>query len=75
MIPFDDLATRPEEIMLEVMKFLGVRVDRRYVDRSVRNPVNPTEGSKIPPQYRAFLDELLRDDFAKLKERFGLSWP
>lgn len=75
MIPFDDVASRPEEIMLEVMRFLGVRAHRRYIDGSVRNPVNPTEASKIPPQYRVLLGDLFRDDFAKLKERFGLSWP
>ena len=71
---FDDIATRPEALMLDVMRFLGVRADPRYIDPSVRSPVNPTERTRIPDQHRRFLEELLTDDLAKLKERFGLSW-
>ena len=72
---FDDIATRPEEFLLDVMRFLGVDADRRYIDASVRNPVNPTESGRIPEQYRKLLEDLLRDDLARVKERFGLSWP
>ena len=72
---FDDIATRPEEFLLDVMGFLGVDADRRYIDASVRNPVNPTESGRIPEQYRKLLEDLLRDDLARVKERFGLSWP
>jgi hypothetical protein len=71
---FDDIATRPEELLLEVMRFLGVRSERRYIARGVRNPVNPTEAARIPEQHRRFLEELLRDDLRKLNDRFGLSW-
>ena len=72
---FDDIATRPEELMLDVMRFLGVRAERGYIDPSVRSPVNPTEATRIPPQHRRFLEDLFADDLAKLKARFGLSWP
>jgi hypothetical protein len=72
---FDEINTRPEEFLLEVMRFLGVDADRRYVDRSVHEPVNPTAPMPIPPQYRAFLADLFKEDLAKLKVRFGLSWP
>jgi hypothetical protein len=75
VIPFDDIATRPEEVMLDAMRFLGVRADRRYIDPSVRSPVNPTEGARIPQQYRALLSDLFKKDFEQLKARFGLSWP
>ncbi|MFQ5666663.1 MAG: sulfotransferase domain-containing protein [Candidatus Binatia bacterium] len=71
---FDDIASRPEELLLDVMAFLGVRSDRRYVDAGVRKPVNPTSPSEIPPQHRRFLEELLAQELAHLKERFGLSW-
>ena len=74
VIAFDDIGTRPEEVMLEVMRFLGVRADLRYLDRSLRSPVNPTEADQIPPQFRAFLWELFKNDLARLKERFGLEW-
>jgi hypothetical protein len=71
---FDDIDVRPEELLLAVMDFLGVRSDRRYVSRQVRERVNPTAASKIPDRYRRFLDELLQDELTRLRERFGLSW-
>jgi hypothetical protein len=71
---FDDVYLRPEALLLEVMHFLGVAADRRYISEAVREPVNPTESSKIPEQHRRFLEELLHDDVRNLRERFGLSW-
>jgi Arc/MetJ family transcription regulator len=71
---FDDIATRPEALLLEVMRFLGVSADRRYVSDAVRTPVNPTAASRIPEAYRRLLEELLRDDVRHLRERLGLSW-
>jgi Arc/MetJ family transcription regulator len=71
---FDDVDARPEALLLEVMSFLGVSSDRRYVSNAVREAVNPTAASRIPGHYRAFLEELLQADIAHLEERFGLSW-
>lgn len=71
---FDDIDRDPEALLLEVMSFLGVTSDRRYISADVRKPVNPTATTKIPQRYRQFLQELLKDDMAKLEERFGLSW-
>ncbi|HUI25442.1 MAG TPA: sulfotransferase domain-containing protein, partial [Candidatus Kryptonia bacterium] len=71
---FDDVDARPEALLLAVMTFLGVTSDRCYVPREVSEPVNPTGASQIPDRYRRYLDDLLKDDIAKLKERFGLSW-
>ena len=48
--------------------------ERRYIDPKVRNPINPTESTRIPDQYRCFLEDLFKDDLRKLQERFGLSW-
>ncbi len=72
---FDDIDTRPEALLLEVMSFLGVTSARRYIGAEVSQPVNPTGASKIPDRYRRFLEELLREELADLRERFGLSWP
>jgi len=72
---FDDIASRPEVLLLEVMSFLGVASDRRYIGDLAREAVNPTASSKIPEQHRRFLEDLLRPDIDSLRERFGLSWP
>jgi len=71
---FDDIARRPEELLLEVMAFLGVRSGRKYISAAARNPVNPTEGTPVPEEYRRFLEDLLRDEIRAMRERFGLSW-
>ncbi len=71
---FDDVDTRPEALLLEVMSFLGVKSDRRYVSEEAQKPVNPSGGSRIPERYRRLLEQLLEDDIAQLRERFGLAW-
>jgi hypothetical protein len=71
---FDDIDSRPEALLLEVMSFLGVTSDRRYVSSAIGEAVNPTPSSQIPDRYRRFLEELLKDDIARLEQRFGLCW-
>jgi hypothetical protein len=72
---FDDIALRPEALLLEVMQFLGVRSDRRYIPADVRATVNPTAESRIPPAYKEMLEEILRPQIEQLRQRFGLVWP
>jgi hypothetical protein len=71
---FDDISVRPEDLLLEVMEFLGVDADRRYFGAAVRQAVNPTAGETVPEKHRRFLEELLAADLAKLHERFGVTW-
>ncbi len=71
---FDDIGRRPEDLLLEVMAFLGVASDRRYVSPAARKPVNPTAGEPVPDEYRRLLEDLLREEIRALRERFGLSW-
>lgn len=72
---FEDVQAQPERLLLEVMSFLGVSSNRRYLGNNVRESVNPTVGTRIPEQYRRFLEDLFAPDLAKLQDRFGLSWP
>lgn len=72
---FDDIGARPEALLVDVMHFLGIDADRRYVDRSVRSPINPTESRGMPAQYRRILEDVLGDAVSGIKERFGLAWP
>lgn len=72
---FDDIAFRPEELLLQVMRFLGVRAAPKYVRADVRAPVNPTSSSGVPERYRRVLEDLLAADLAALRDRFGWTWP
>jgi hypothetical protein len=71
---FEDVTQRPEEFLLEVMSFLGVRSDRRYIGNDVREQVNPTASSNIPDEYRTHLESLLHDDIAAAKAKFKVQW-
>jgi hypothetical protein len=71
---FDDVDTRPEALLLEVMSFLGVKSDRWYISEEARKPVNPTGARRIPERHRRLLEQLLKEDITKLRERFGLAW-
>lgn len=71
---FDDITAQPEALLLRVMSFLGVTSDPRYIDRAVRESVNPTAKSEVPEHYRQFLAELFKDDLENVRRRFGLSW-
>ena len=70
---FDDIASRPEQLLLDVMSFMGGKRDARYVSRHARKSVNPTDASDIPEDYRRFLENLFREDIENLRQRFGLS--
>lgn len=71
---FDEIATRPEAMLLDVMRFLGVRADRRYIAADAESPVNPTAATRIPAEHRAFLQELFADDIRRARARFGVDW-
>lgn len=58
---YNDVSTRPEELLNETLDFLGVAAGPRYMGPQVRETVNPTSGSGIPQQHRAYLEELLED--------------
>lgn len=72
---FDEIATRPEEMLREAMRFLGIDDDDRYISDLAREEVNPAGGSRIPEKYRTFLEDLFADDRRALRDRFGLEWP
>jgi hypothetical protein len=71
---FDDVTSRPAELLGEICRFLGIRDQRRFLGRAVDRAVNPTPAEPIPDRYRRMLSELLAADIDKLQQRFGISW-
>jgi hypothetical protein len=72
---FEDVRERPRDLLLEVMRFLDVDAEERYVPRAVAASVNPTAPDKMPDRHRRFLEDLLRPDLREIEKRFGLTWP
>ncbi len=70
---FDEIRDRPEQLLLDVMAFLGISSDPRYLRRAAGEVVNPAGSGGIPDRHRAFLEDLLSEQVAYWKERFGPS--
>ncbi len=68
---FDDVAERPARFLRDVMTFLGVRSDDRYIADDVGEQINPTPGTSIPEHYRTYLEVLLAEQIAALADRYG----
>ena len=63
---FEDIAARPQALLVQVMSFLGVESDERFLAADVGRAVNPTAGDRIPSRYRAVLEEVLGEERLKL---------
>ena len=69
---FDDILQRPEELLLDIMRFLGLRSDRRYLSPHSNQGRNPSQKTReIPEPYRSFLHRSFAGECESLQERFG----
>jgi hypothetical protein len=68
---FEDVAERPEALLAEVLRFLGVSSEAGLIPASARKPVNPTGPSKVPDQHRRFLEQFFAAEIADWRRRFG----
>jgi len=63
---FDDIGSRPRQLLLDVMSFLGVECSAQFVSADVARAVNPTGRDRIPGTYLAVLEDLLGEERDKL---------
>lgn len=72
---FDDVTRRPVDYVLDVMKFIGVEPNERYLEGVVdRNP-NPTEPVRnVPEPFGSLLNKLYGEEIETLRERYGVNW-
>jgi hypothetical protein len=68
---FEAIRRQPENLLLDVMSFLGLKRDPRFVGRSARTTVNPTSNEQIPERYRRFLEDLLGAERERMQQRFA----
>ncbi len=66
---YADIQERPAVFLVELLEFLGVSADRRYLGDDIGDRVNPTSAMKIPPHFQRFLEAL----FAEERERLNIS--
>ena len=67
---FDDLRSRPEGLLLDVMRFIGVRADPRYGASRIRDVINATSDAPVPDRQRRFLEDLLAREIAEFERGF-----
>ncbi len=68
---FDDVAARPEQLLVEVMNFLGVSSQQRYLGSLARSTVNPAGSREIPAKQKALLESLLATEMQDWRENFA----
>lgn len=71
---FDEIKKSPEELLLRVYTFLGIRSDSKYIRTSARSKVNvAVKSTAIPEKFRIMLTDMYKDELTKLKQTFNLS--
>lgn len=65
---FEEILNDPRRLLLDVMSFLGVRSQVKYLNDDFETPVNPTDTASIPPQHQLFLEELLKGEIERYRD-------
>jgi hypothetical protein len=55
---FDNIQSCPEELLLRVFSFLGVRKDSKYIGTLAKQKINSVVSDTIPDRYREMLTEI-----------------
>ncbi|MEM7203334.1 MAG: sulfotransferase [Planctomycetota bacterium] len=71
---FERVAQDPQGLLLDVLRFLGLRADPKYVGLEAERHTNPTAASPIPSAVNAVLHELFAGELEWLAAQ-GWQWP
>lgn len=72
---YDDIGTRPEDLLRKIFNFLGVSDRSECINVSLsRVVINKTKAEIIPATHRDFLLGLFGDELEELNETFHLGW-
>jgi hypothetical protein len=68
---YDQILTAPEQLLGDVMGFLGISTDVCWNDFPYKKRFNPGVTLPMPEPYREFLEEMYRQEIETLYHRFG----
>jgi hypothetical protein len=72
---YDDIETRPNDLLRNIFSFLGVSDSREHINSLLSSVViNKTTKEVIPERHRAFLLDLFRDELEELNQTFKMRW-
>ena len=68
---FEDIQERPQELLAEVFRHLGVTDEVDWAGFPFRQVVNKGHRTPMPEKYQRYLEELYAADIERMCERFG----
>ncbi|MFN3651446.1 MAG: sulfotransferase family protein [Armatimonadota bacterium] len=68
---FDDIAERPQELLREIFRHLGVREEIEWERLPLREVVRRGGGAPMPPEVRELLEARCAPELERLEARFG----
>lgn len=68
---FTDLAERPAELLVDLFRFLGVRPERKYINKKAYQKVRVSKKYPLPDRWRTQLKDIFRNEHQWLRDRYG----
>jgi Sulfotransferase domain len=68
---YDEIATDPLTVLRSACEHIGARTDVDWNQFPYRSVVNKGERLSMPAEYRQFLDDMFREEIARLDQRLG----
>lgn len=68
---FEELQERPNQFLLKVFNFLGVKAKEKYFSSNLDNKINSTQDLDVPEEFRSLLNEVFQQELEALEIKFG----
>ncbi len=68
---FDEISSDPRGLMERILKHIGADTDIDWSTMPLNEVVNSNPAHAIPDRFRAFLDDLYKDEIRELRRRFS----
>lgn len=71
---FDDISKSPHELLFKIYNFLGVKAESKYMPQLAQKRINETKKTPIPDRYRNLLEDMFKDEVARINTKYSLNW-
>ncbi len=71
---FDDVSRRPEQLLLEILRFLGVKSKKQYLSPLVNQKIRVSAKRPLTDKWRKELEDIFSDELKRLNEQYGFDW-
>ncbi|MEM7101333.1 MAG: sulfotransferase domain-containing protein [Pseudomonadota bacterium] len=62
------MSSNPEQLLMEVFEFLGIRAEERFIPQQSRKRINSTAPADLPPKLQQSLESLFGQEIERLKD-------